>query len=142
MHKVNYNEFGFIRPPYPNVYNGVVTVPVKVVAGTRNNSSTPYYFTDAPVLRNKHITGIVLYPVLATQFIIHRSYLTFKNGSGENIVSNLPAHSIYSNFVTNGSNKFPGFDLYDIDINASFYEYINNVSWVITGTLFNLNFYY
>lgn len=139
--QTNYNPVTNVKPPF-NVYNGVVTVPVKVITGVINNASTPVYFTGAPVLKNRHIKGITIQPILATTFNLERIYITLFNSSGEQLITALPAKTIQSNFAANGSNKYPAFNIYDIDIINSYWEYINNISWIVTGTLFNINFYY
>lgn len=123
----------------PFVYDGVITVPVTVRQFNVNNASTPVYFTGSPVLRNKKIKGIVYYPVSS---LLNTVYFTFYNGNREQIVTNLPAQSIESDFVANGSNKYPAFDLYDIDILNSYWIYVNNVGWAASSIIFYLNFYY
>jgi len=133
--KVNFN-----RNLPPTVYNGVYSVNVQVVAGVINNASTPIYFTGSPILRNKTIRGITINPIAGLFY--DRIYFTFVNGKGEQLVTDLPAASIASPFTTNGSNKYPGFLMEDIDILNSHWLYINNIGWIITGTIFTLNFYY
>lgn len=139
--QTNINPVTNVKPPF-NVYNGVVTVPVSVVFGQLNNASTPKYFTGSPVLKNRHIKGITVDTVLGSSQNLKYIYFTFYDYKSEQLVTNLPAKSIESNFSLNGSNKFPGFNLYDIDILSSFYIYTEALTWIVTGTLFNINFYY
>jgi hypothetical protein len=126
-------------------FNQVYTLEVQVTAGTINNSSTPIFFSGYPVLRGKKIKAITYYagdiPTSVNEY-----YLTLVDGKKQQLLYNYPMNNLqqnYDNGVTYLSyNRLNLFNLEDIDLLNSYWLYPDNIAWIITGTLFRLNFYW
>jgi hypothetical protein len=126
-------------------FNQVYTLEVQVTAGTINNASTPIYFSGYPVLRGKKIKAITFAQNnIGTS--VTEYFLTLVNGNGSQLIYNYPMNSLrqnYDNGVTYLSyNRLNLFNLEDIDLLNSYWINPINIAWIITGTLFRLNFYW
>lgn len=126
-------------------FNQVYTLEVQTTAGTINNSSTPIFFSGYPVLRGKNIKAITYYvgnpPTNPNDY-----YLTLVDGQKRQLLYNYPMNNLQQNYDNGVSflsyNRLNLFNLQDIDLLNSYWIYPNNVAWIITGTLFRLNFYW
>lgn len=126
-------------------FNQVYTLEVKVTAGTINNSSTPIFFGGYPVLRGKKIKAIT-YSKNTIQTSVNEYYLTLVDGKKQQLLYNYPMNNLQQNYDNGVSflsyNRLNLFNLEDIDLLNSYWLYPDNIAWIITGTLFRLNFYW
>jgi hypothetical protein len=121
-------------------------MPVLVNFGQTNNASTPIFFTGYPVLRKKRIKAIAINPVGSPGSTNPSApyYLTLVNGNGEQLLYNYPMTDLMQTDGGSGNplSRLRLFDLYDIDLLNSYWINQNNISWVISGSIMYLNFYY
>lgn len=126
------------------VYNEVFTLPVNVIGGTTNNVSKPYFFTGYPILRGKRIKAIGINP--NAEFFTASDapyYLTLVDGKQNQLLFNYPMTDLFlHDLFGNPANKLRLFDLYDIDLLNSYWTNQNNLSWVSTGSIMLINFYF
>ena len=117
------------------------TLPIVVNNGQVNNASTPIYFTGYPVLRNKTIKRIAV-SAAGAPITFSSVYFTFFNGNKEKLVVNQPASDLQINPALFSNPRPRFYNLYDIDLQNSYWI----ISWtgVFPGTftLFNLHFYF
>ena len=122
------------------LFEGVYTLPIQVQTGVINNASTPIYFTGYPYLLKKKIKAIN-FNLRQGATIPQYVYFTLYNSKGEQLVYNLPASDIINSSQPANQTRLRLFDLYDIDLQKSYWIYSQNIGWIITGTIFELNFY-
>jgi hypothetical protein len=125
------------------VYDFTYSVPVDVVTGTIVNASTPQYFTGYTFLRDKKVKAISVMPVLLNLAAGANIFLTLTNVAGDQKLYNYPIQDLV---VTGGggvnNQRLRLFNVENIELDNSYYLLSTNLSWVVTGRLFILNFHY
>jgi hypothetical protein len=127
------------------LYNEVFTLPVNVIGGTTNNISKPYFFTGYPILRGKRIKAISINPNGDTAFTASDApyYVTLVDGKQNQLLFNYPMTDLFQHDAFgNQANRLRLFDLYDIDLLNSYWTNQNNLSWVSSGAVMFINFYF
>lgn len=121
-------------------FDYVYTVPINVVTGVINNASTPIYFSGYPFLRGKRIKAINVNNRFGTTY--DDTFFTFVDGAKNQLLYNYPASDLLNSSVPTNQTRLRLFDLYDIDLNNSYWINTQNIGWAVTGTILELNFYY
>lgn len=126
-------------------FNQVYTLEYTVSAGTFINSSTPKYFTGYPVLEDKKIKAITFYfPLIGTG--LNNYFLTIVNKKGQQLLYNYPMNNLQQNYDNGVSilsyNRLNLFNLENIDLLNSYFTSPLGIGYLVTTTLFRLNFYW
>lgn len=132
---------------YQRIYDNVYTFPVYAKALINPNAKN--FFDPCPEIKKRHIKALsISYYNFYTGYI-DSAYITLKNGNNEIICYNYPATDLMDtttqNTILSGSltYKLRFFNLYDLDLNSSYYMY-NHVTFPFptnNNPIFNLNFY-
>lgn len=127
------------------LFDGVYTLPIRVSAGTVNNPSTPIFFTGYPYLKGKKVKAINYNYRSGSAVNIYYIFFTFYNSKGEQLIYNLPASDIINSSSPSitifNQTRLRLFDLYDLDLQRSYWIYTQNVAWGSNFTPFEINFY-
>lgn len=123
------------------VVDQVYTLVVSVQGGQILNTSTPIYFTGYPVLRNKTIKSITFNRRTGAGNAGY-IFLNLFNGKGDQLLTDYPASDLcnISNPALQTRQRL--FNLYDIDLQKSYYIDTLNIPQPITRVYFELNFYF
>lgn len=119
----------------------IYTVPINVRFGEINNASTPNFFSGYPALRNQRIKGIAVSPQPGRLAASDPYYITLVDGKGNQLLYNWPIWDLVITSSGSNTNRLRLFDLYDIDLLSSYWINSSNVGYVVTDTLFRINFY-
>jgi len=127
------------------IQDNCYTLGVNVQAGDPVSASVPIYFTGYPVLRNKKIKRIATsFPSALALFPgpLLTTYLTLVTGNKERLIVNQPISDllIAPIFVNNPRARY--YDVYDIDLQNSYYTIQATGTWGTSFQLFALHFYY
>lgn len=126
-------------------YNNIYTHRVIVAPGTANNGSSPMYFkASTNLLKNKTIKAIetVIFQPFPNSFTPAPWYITLVNFNKEILLFNFPLVAL-STINESPKGRLQLFNLFDIDINNSFWIVSGGTGWgpAITNP-YNLIFYY
>lgn len=124
------------------IQDNCYTLSVNVQAGDPVSASTPVYFTGFPVLRNKRIKRIASNFLAPFPIQLNTVYLTFVDGNKERLIVNQPVTDLLiAPFIFN--NRLARYyNLYDIDLQNSYYTIQTTGTWPTSRQLFSLHFYY
>lgn len=126
-------------------YNNVYTHRITVAPGTANNGSSPMYFQSSTnLLKGKTIKAIetVIFQPFPTSFSPAPWYLTLVNFNKEILLFNFPLIAL-STINETPTGRLQLFNLFDVDINNSFWIVASGTGWgpAITNP-YNILFYY
>lgn len=119
----------------------IYTVPISVRFGQINNASTPTFFQGYPFLRGKKVKAVGVSPQSGRLAAGDPYYITLVNGKGEQLLYNWPIWDLVITSAGVNRNRLRYFDLYDIDLLNSYWINSSNVGYIVTDTLFRINFY-
>jgi hypothetical protein len=126
------------------VYDNTYSVPFDAVLNLVVSSSVPYYFTGYNFLKNKTIKAISVMDVYGINFANAGMMLTLRNVKGQDLLYNYPLSDLQVGDFSTGSNtqKLRLFNLYDIDLNNSYYSQSVTIGYGFDARIFLLNFHY
>ena len=126
------------------VYDNTYSVPFDAVLNLVVSPSVPYYFTGYNFLKNKTIKAISVKDVYGINFANAGMMLTLRNVKGQDLLYNYPLSDLQVGDFSTGSNtqKLRLFNLYDIDLNNSYYSQSVTIGYGFDARIFLLNFHY
>lgn len=126
------------------VYDNTYAVPFDANLNLVVSPSVPYYFTGYNFLKNKTIKAISIMDVYGINFVAAGMMLTLRNGKGEDLLFNYPLTDLQVGGFTTGSNtkRLRLFNLYDIDLNNSYYSQSVTIAYGFNARIFIINFHY
>ena len=126
------------------VYDNTYSVPFDAVFNLVVSPSVPYYFTGYNFLKNKTIKAISVMDVYGINFANAGMMLTLRNVKGQDLLYNYPLSDLQVGDFSTGSNtqKLRLFNLYDIDLNNSYYSQSVTIGYGFDARIFLLNFHY
>jgi hypothetical protein len=126
------------------VYDNTYSVPIDVTVGQIVNSSTPKYFTGYSYLRSKKIKAISIMPLLVNAPSGLGLMLTLRDGKGNELLYNYPMSDLIVSNVQFGSplNRMRLFNLYDLDLENSYWSQTQNVGYGAAQRIVIINFHY
>jgi hypothetical protein len=126
------------------VYDNTYSVPIDVTVGQIVNSSTPKYFTGYSYLRSKKIKAISIMPLLVNAPSGLGLMLTLRDGKGDELLYNYPMSDLIVSNVQFGSplNRMRLFNLYDLDLENSYWSQTQNVGYGAAQRIVIINFHY
>ena len=124
------------------IQDNCYTLGVNVQAGDPFSPSTPVYFTGFPVLRGKRIKRIASNFIAPFPISLLTTFLTLVDGNKERLIVNQPITDLLiAPFIFNNP-RARYYDLYDIDLQNSYYTIQGSGTWPTSIQLFSLHFYY
>ena len=131
---------------YTRIYENIYTFPVQTKSQLSYQDGTKYFFEPCPEIKNKTIKALSISYYNSIPSQTDQAYFTFKNCKGETLAYNYPAVDLMDTTsqqpVAIPNYKLRLFNWYDIDLNNSYYTYIDVSGPLNTfKVLFNLNFY-
>lgn len=130
---------------YTRIYENIYTFPVQTVDQVNYVDGTKYFFEPCPEIRKRTIKALSISYYNSRAGQQDQAFFTFKNGKGEVLAYNYPAVDLQDNTNTGLANpkyRLRLFNWYDIDLNNSYYTYVDVSGPLNTfDVLFNLNFY-
>ena len=126
-------------------FNNVYTHKVIVAPGTANNGSSPMYFqASTNLLKNKTIKAIETVTFQPVGPLTPAPwYLTLVNFNKEILLFNFPVGALSTTNETPVKGRLQLFNLFDVDINNSFWIVSGGTGWGAGVTNpYNLIFYY
>lgn len=126
------------------VYDNTYSLPIDVTVGQIVNSSTPKYFTGYSYLRGKKIKAISIMPLLVNAPSGLGLMLTLRDGNGKELLYNYPMSDLIVSNVQFGSplNRLRLFNLYDLDLENSYWSQTQNVGYGAAQRIVIINFHY
>jgi len=124
------------------LFDHVYTLPVNVFNGQIVNSSTPEYFGNYPFLWDKTVKAVSCNPGLIDPTVNPDFLLTLMNTDGEQLWYNQPISDLVQTTGGNFNLKLRLCKLKSIDLQRSYYTNVTGIGFIVTGTIFSLNFYY